>query len=80
MDRFEVSSDGAWIGFNGGSAERYERNITGSGLYRDVFLMEKLQSLVDTLTLENVIIDNYLFGGAAVGKDGNESVVVFPGN
>lgn len=36
--------------------------------------------MVDTLTLENVIIDNYLFGVAAVGKDGNESVIVFPGN
>ena len=34
---------------------------------------------VDTYTLENVIIDNYLFGVAAVGRDGNESVVVFPG-
>jgi Zn-dependent M28 family amino/carboxypeptidase len=30
-------------------------------------------------TLENVIIDNFLFGVAAVGKDGNESPVVFPG-
>jgi len=34
----------------------------------------------DTYTLENVIIDNYLFGVAAVGRDGNESVIVFPGN
>jgi len=33
----------------------------------------------DRYTLENVIIDNYLFGVAAVGKDGNESPVVFPG-
>jgi len=31
-------------------------------------------------TLENVVIDNYLFGVAAVGTDGNESVVVFPGS
>ena len=30
-------------------------------------------------TLENVVIDNFLFGVAAVGNDGNESVVVFPG-
>ena len=30
-------------------------------------------------TLEKVIIDNYLFGVAAVGKDGNESPVAFPG-
>ena len=29
-------------------------------------------------TLDNIIIDNYLFGVAAVGKDGNESVVVYP--
>ena len=36
--------------------------------------------MVDTLTLENVIIDNYLFGVAAVAKSGNESPVVFPGN
>jgi hypothetical protein len=32
---------------------------------------------VETVTLENVNIDNYLFGVAAVGTDGNESVVVF---
>ncbi|MHB1168512.1 MAG: M28 family peptidase [Longimicrobiales bacterium] len=31
-------------------------------------------------TLENVVIDNYLFGVAAVAANGNESVVVFPGN
>jgi Zn-dependent M28 family amino/carboxypeptidase len=36
--------------------------------------------MVGSLTLENVIIDNFLFGVAAVGKDGNESPVVFPGN
>ena len=30
-------------------------------------------------TLENVIIDNYLFGVAAVGKNGTESPVVFAG-
>jgi len=29
-------------------------------------------------TLENVIIDNFLFGVSAVAKDGNESPVVFP--
>jgi len=36
--------------------------------------------LTDSYTLENVIIDNYLFGVAAVGKEGNESPIVFPGN
>ena len=34
---------------------------------------------VEEFTLENVVIDNYLFGVAAVGFDGNESPVVFPG-
>ena len=29
-------------------------------------------------TLEGIVIDNYLFGVATVGKDGNESPVVFP--
>jgi len=29
-------------------------------------------------TLQNVIIDNFLFGVASVGKDGNESVIAFP--
>ena len=29
-------------------------------------------------TLENIVIDNYLFGVASVATDGNESVVVFP--
>ncbi|MEL7223256.1 MAG: peptidase M28, partial [Bacteroidota bacterium] len=30
-------------------------------------------------TLQGIVIDNFLFGVAAVGKDGNESLVVFPG-
>ena len=34
---------------------------------------------VTDFTLEGIVIDNFLFGVAAVGKDGNESVVVFPG-
>lgn len=33
---------------------------------------------VTEFTLDNIIIDNYYFGVAAVGHDGNESVVVFP--
>lgn len=33
---------------------------------------------VNTFLLENIIIDDYFFGVAAVGKDGNESMVVFP--
>lgn len=35
--------------------------------------------LVDEYTLQNIVIDNYLFGVASVSKDGYESPVVFPG-
>jgi Zn-dependent M28 family amino/carboxypeptidase len=34
---------------------------------------------VTEYTLENIVIDNFLFGVAAVGQDGHESLVVFPG-
>ena len=33
---------------------------------------------VSQYTLKNIIIDNYFFGVAAVGKNGHESPVVFP--
>jgi len=33
---------------------------------------------VSEFTLDGIVIDNYFFGLAAVGKDGHESVVVFP--
>ncbi|WP_037315030.1 M28 family metallopeptidase [Salegentibacter sp. Hel_I_6] len=33
---------------------------------------------VNEFTLEGIVIDNYFFGVSAVGKDGHESVVVFP--
>ena len=33
---------------------------------------------VTEYTLENIVIDNYLFGVAAVDTNGNESVVSFP--
>jgi hypothetical protein len=35
--------------------------------------------LVNSFTLENIVIDNYLFGVASVSKDGVVSPVVFPG-
>lgn len=33
---------------------------------------------VSEFTLEGIVIDNYFFGVAAIGKDGHESEVVFP--
>ena len=38
-----------------------------------------LSADVTEYTLTGIVIDNYMFGVAAVGKDGNESVVSFPG-
>ena len=35
--------------------------------------------MVDRYTLDNIVIDNYLFGVASVSTDGYESPVVFPG-
>ncbi|WP_420318239.1 M28 family metallopeptidase [Ekhidna sp.] len=34
---------------------------------------------VTEFTLKGIVIDNYFFGVSAVGKNGNESLVVFPG-
>lgn len=50
VDGFEVSPDGRWIGFEGGSTERYERNITQSGLYQDLYLLEVATGHVERLT------------------------------
>lgn len=33
---------------------------------------------ITATTLDGIVIDNYFFGVAAVGKDGHESIVVFP--
>jgi dipeptidyl aminopeptidase/acylaminoacyl peptidase len=47
---FTISDDGRWIGFNGGSAKRYERNITQAGLYGDAFLLDTSSGSVERLT------------------------------
>ena len=53
VEDFTISRDGRWIGFTGGSAERYERNITADALYADLFLLEAATGHVERLT------DNY---------------------
>lgn len=59
-------------------------NLTGYKVYfRDTtsptwdnfYLVDKDQT---QYTLKGIVIDNYFFGVSAVGKDGNESLVVFP--
>ena len=60
-----------------------DSNITGYKIYwRDTtspqWQYSRFVGKVNNCKLENIIIDNYFFGVAAVGKDGNESLVVFP--
>ena len=47
---FNISDDGRWIAFSGGSAKRYERNITGARLYADQFLIETGTGHIERLT------------------------------
>jgi dipeptidyl aminopeptidase/acylaminoacyl peptidase len=63
---FDVSDDGRWVTFSGGSAERYERNITGARLYADQFLLETATGHVERLT------DNHEVGEslASISPDG----------
>ncbi|MDE0897411.1 MAG: S9 family peptidase [Longimicrobiales bacterium] len=66
VDGFEISLDGGWLSFTGGSPERYERNITGSRLYADQYLMELATGEVERLT------ENFEVGesGAQFSPDG----------
>ena len=47
---FNISDDGKWIAFNGGSAKRYERNITSANLYGDVYLLDTSSRDIERLT------------------------------
>lgn len=59
------------------------KEVTGYKIYwRDTtapqWQYERYVGKVTDFTLENIVIDNYLFGVAAIGKNGNESLVVYP--
>ena len=47
---FTISPDGKWIGIQGGSAKRYERNITAAGLYGDLYLVDTTSGAIERLT------------------------------
>lgn len=60
-----------------------DNNITGYKIYwRDTtnpeWQYERFVGNVDAYTLEGIVIDNFFFGLATVGKNGFESPVVFP--
>ena len=50
VGEFQVSDDGKWIGFQGGSVKRYERNITQAGLYGDLYLLNTGDRRIERLT------------------------------
>ncbi|MDT0687572.1 M28 family metallopeptidase [Autumnicola psychrophila] len=51
----------------------YWRDTTSRTWYHSRFVGD-----VNEFTLEGIVIDNFFFGVAAVGKNGHESLVVFP--
>ncbi|MDE2986347.1 MAG: S9 family peptidase [Gemmatimonadota bacterium] len=76
VDNFTISDDGLWIGITGGSPARYERNITASRLYADLYLMEAGTGEIERLT------DNYEVGegGLSFSPDGRWIAFSAPDN
>jgi dipeptidyl aminopeptidase/acylaminoacyl peptidase len=54
---FTLSDDGKWIGFSGGSTNRYERNITASNLYADLYLLDTSNGQVERLTTNREVAE-----------------------
>jgi len=63
---FNLSMDGRWVTFVGGSTERYERNITASRLYADQYLLELSTGHIERLTDNFEIAES----GLTVSPDG----------
>ena len=66
--RWEKSSEDNTIGY-----KIYWRNTTAPQ-----WEFSRFVGNVDSFELKGIVIDNFYFGVAAVGKNGHESVVVFP--
>jgi dipeptidyl aminopeptidase/acylaminoacyl peptidase len=73
---FAISDDGKWIGFRGGSAKRYERNITQEGLYSDLYLMDSASGKIERLT-QNVEVGE---SGPSFSPDGKWVAYSAPDN
>lgn len=50
VGNFVISDDGKWIGFQGGSTRRYERNITEQGINSDLYLLDVSSGQIERLT------------------------------
>jgi dipeptidyl aminopeptidase/acylaminoacyl peptidase len=71
---FDVSEDGRWVTFTGGSAARYERNITAEGLYADQYLLEVATGQIERLTDNHEVAES----GLSVSPDGRWVVFSAP--
>ena len=60
VSSFSISRDGSWIGFAGGSPQRYERNITQGRLYTDQYLLNVSSHAIERLT------DNFEIGESLI--------------
>lgn len=76
VGNFVVSKDGRWIGFSGGSPKRYERNMTQSGLYGDLYLLDTGNGSVERLT-KNVEVSE---GGLQFSPDSKWVAFTAPDN
>jgi len=47
---FDISPDGAWVGFHGQNANRYKRNITEQSINADLFLLNVASGAIERLT------------------------------
>ena len=71
VDALTISPDGRWIGFTGGSTERYERNITQARLYTDQYLLEVSSGRVERLT------ENYEVGESGLSFSPDSRWIAF---
>ena len=66
VDGFTIADDGRWIGFTGGSPGRYERNLTASRLYADLYLKEVATGAIERITDNHEVSE----GGLSFSPDG----------
>lgn len=70
----EASAKLQWDKVNGATAYKIYWRDTTSPTWDN----SRVVGNVSSTTLEGIVIDNFFFGVAAIGKNGHESVVVFP--
>ena len=57
---FTISDDGRWIGFDGLSSNRYERNITEQDINADLYLLDTRSGVIERLTNNREVAESPL--------------------